>query len=193
MADYYDPNPQRLPRIPIALVGFLGADQDVVATKLAALTGLNAHDVENLVIHRAGASTGKVFLDLGPSHYRALARECLETALADTPPGIISLPHGMLVEPEDRAMVVSKAALVYLHQDFEPMVRRVQSRVEERPGIYFPWIAPGEPCISTLEQLFEERREGYDAAMFHLNVTDRAAVDVARELVEQFDLWESDD
>jgi len=192
MRDYYEAHPMRMPRIPIALIGFFGARQDVVGAKLAALTGLPCADVTNLMIHRAGAAPARVLLERGPEAYHELARECLSIALTGEPPGVVSLPQDILLDDGDRQTVLAKSALVYLHLDFETIYRRVVGMVEERPGVFFPWVTPEKVCANDLERMFEERRAGYDDAMIHIDATEREPVDVAREIIEQFELWRDD-
>lgn len=189
MSDYYDANPMRVPRVPISLIGFFGAGQEVIGTKVAALTGLNHLDVRQLMTHEAGASPAKVFLDLGPEYFRRLASKSLNAGVASQPPGVLSLPHDMLDSEDDRDTVLRKTALVYLHQEFESMVRKVRAQVEERPGVFFPWISPDRVCAGDLEVMFDEKRPAYEGAVLQIDVTDKASVTIAREIVDHFELW----
>jgi len=192
MNDYYDAHPIRVPKIPIGLIGFFGSEPVQVANQLAALTGLNTADVGQLMIHKEGASIAKILLGLGPEHYRRLEIECADMALRSEPPGIVSLPHDMLTDPDTRRDILGRTALVYLHQDYEPMVRKVRAMVEERPGVFFPWVDPEHVCAGNLERLLAEHRPGYDEAMLVVDVTGKRPVQIARTIIEQFDLWRDD-
>ncbi len=192
MSDYYDANPIRVPKIPIGLIGFFGSEPVQVANQLGALTGLNTADVAHLMIHKEGASIAKILLGLGPEHYRKVEVECLDMALKSDPPGIVSLPHDMLSDDTTRRDVLERTALVYLHQDYEPMVRKVRSMVEERPGVFFPWVDPEHVCAGNLERLLEEHRAGYDEAMLHVDVTGKRPLEIARTIIEHFELWRED-
>ena len=190
MADYYDANPVRIPRIPIALIGFFGAETEAISTRVTALTGLNFVDVSQMMTHEAGAAPARIFLELGPEYFRSLARKCLERGLAGEPPGVLSLPHYMLDDADVRDEVARRAALVYLHQEFDPMVEKVRAMVEERPGVYFPWITPERICSSELQVMLNDRVEAYNQAVLQVDVTGRTPVHIAREIIEHFSLWE---
>ncbi len=193
MADYYDVDPIRVPRIPIALIGFFGSEVDTVALKLGALTGLAVQDVGRLMVHDAGGSPAKIFLDLGPEEYRRVAKRSLERAVRSTPPGVVSLPFDILRDDAERELILRDTALVYVDLEYDAMVRKVTTILEGRPGAFFPWISPDRLVSVDLERLFAEHRPSYDAAMLHIDATGRTPTEVARDVIERFELWESED
>ncbi|HLU48615.1 MAG TPA: shikimate kinase, partial [Planctomycetota bacterium] len=174
MSDYYDTHPIRIPLVPISLVGFLGSGQDSVGLSVASLTALPLVDVHRLVEHEAGASIQRFVFEHGEAEFRRLEKEALRRALGSTPPGVVVLGHGTLIDEGNRAEVLSRSALVYVHYDLEMLRTKIAEDLVRQPGLFFPWIRDEEVSAEDLERFYSERRAGYEEATLQVDATGRA-------------------
>lgn len=155
MDDYYDFAPMlHLPR-PIALGGLLSADARHLGHRLSAVTGLPFHDVDRVVEHRAGCSLWELVLRQGPDAYRALETKVLDVVLRDSPPGVIALGDGTLLNEGNRRRVLADARLIALSRDAASCYWRVRELVAAEPQGVPPnaWHPLDWSPLTSIEQL----------------------------------------
>ena len=164
---YYDPHPtlDRLEELGrVVDGGFMGGDVQRVGHALAARTGLPIHDIDRLIEQRAGMSRAQLVLERGTPARRAHEARLIESALRATPPGIIALGDGALLDADSRARVVDGTHLVYIERPLSVHLEAIR-RERERSPAAIPEFIVAPPCSTDdLVDFFEERRPGYAEA-----------------------------
>lgn len=163
MDDYYAPHALLSLRRPLAVAGYVAADTRAVVYRVASLTGLPFADVDRKVEHRAGRSLWQLAADAGVAAYRRLEAEAVRHELRSSPPGLVALGDGTLLDPELRREILDAVDLVALEMDLATCFWRLHVRQEESTG----WHPFHPEPLSSLEQVrpyYERRRPGLDAA-----------------------------
>lgn len=187
---YYDDHaPHRPLDRPIALTGFLGARTDLVARRIASLTGHPLFDLDRAIEHSAGCTTDELVLRDGIDALRALEAQLLPPALARRPAPVIALGEGTLLDANLRGRVTREAHLVYLRLSLPALVEAIRRQLARNPGRHYAWLMGLQPSERLLEPLFEQRRPGYEAAELIVDA-DMDAGAVAQRVLERLGLAE---
>ncbi len=110
----------------IALIGMRGAGKSVVGGELAILLGGTCVDTDDLVVAQAGKSIAAIFLDEGIAGFRK--RECeVIKQVVDTPPAVISVGGGAVLDPRNIVALQEVAKVVWLRAAADVLARRVWS------------------------------------------------------------------
>ncbi len=189
MDDYYDAHPRRVPKIPIAIVGFFGSDHDVIGRMVGSFTGLPVVEVNPLIEHVAGRSRGRIAAEDGLEALRTREADALDRALRSTPPGVVVLGETTLDDEACRIRIERETALVFVSADFDAIARRVHRRNDTEPGCYAPWIPAGPVDGDDLAAMLALRTPAYEAAVIRVDSGERAHARVARDIVDAFGLW----
>jgi shikimate kinase len=151
------PDPQS-----IALVGLSGVGKSSVGRRLAARLGWPLLDTDTLIAEAEGRTVAQIFADSGEPRFRELESVALQHAFAVTP-GVISTGGGIVLRPENRALLRARALVVWLDAPTETLVARLQAHAEARP-----LIGGGDPA-ARLEAL-RAARAGLYAEVAHARV-----------------------
>jgi shikimate kinase len=181
---YYDHHPTLSLREPLALIGFMGAGVQRIGHALAARTGLPLHDVDRLIEQRAGMSRARLVIEHGDAERRRLEAELVAAALRATPPGIVVLGDGALIDPETRRAVEERAHVVYVERPLPVLFEAIRRERERAPGAIpeFVIAPPGSP--EDLLPYLAERTEGYAAARTILHARDLHGAHVVETILE---------
>jgi shikimate kinase len=144
----------------IFLTGFMGAGKTSVGAELARRRGYAFHDLDALIVERAGKSVAEIFATSGEPGFRKLESAALRDVLASVANGnsgvVVALGGGTLADPENlRAVREAGAVLVALEAPLEVLYRRTQKTRGSRP------LAHDE---AGFRQLYEARKPHYRAA-----------------------------
>lgn len=181
MTDYYSYESKLVLDHHLALAGHLSEDTRRVGSTVSSLTGLPLRDVDRLVEHRAGMSLWELVARHGEERYRSLEHRELQRALEDTPPGVLVLGDGTLIDEGNRRRVNECCRLVVLHLDMANCYWRLRSRVGD--GLWHPVERGRLAGIETLRPFFDERRAGFRAAQHTIEWNGRSHRDMAKEVL----------
>lgn len=109
----------------IVLVGFMGSGKSTVGKALAACLGWAFHDLDHAVERRTGLSVAALFAQRGEPAFREEERLAAEE-LGRLEHVVVATGGGAWVQPQTRALLRSGALTVWLHCDFETVLRRVR-------------------------------------------------------------------
>jgi len=104
----------------IVLIGMPGAGKSSVAAALAALTGREALDTDDIIEKTAGASIPEIFRAQGEPAFRRLEREAVSGA-ARRLGQIISIGGGAYMIPENREALAQNGVTVLLRRDIDKL------------------------------------------------------------------------
>jgi shikimate kinase len=115
----------------VALIGLSGTGKSTVGRALAARLGWALRDTDALV-EAAGRRVAAIFAEEGEARFRELETAALVAAL-DAAPCVVSTGGGIVLRPENRALLRERALVVWLDAPTDVLVARLLAHAEERP------------------------------------------------------------
>lgn len=198
---YYDYAPVVAVDKHVSLISFLTNETRAIGFRVAALSGLRFVDLDRLIEHRSGVAVAKLVRTEGEVGYRTWEREVLRTALADSPPAVISLGDGCLMDPASRELVTQRTLLfgfdldlancLWRVRDYEHRLRMASSlESAARQGPVEVRERPWHPVYGEVQGLddfrpyYQERRVGLDAAHRLLPARGQSVERLAEKVLE---------
>lgn len=178
---YYDPYPVVHVDRPVTLIGFIGAETEMVGRLLCSVTGLRFAVLDSLVAHAVGTTRADFLRARGEQRLAAIEAEALARALDDRPAGILVLGHGTLLERRNLHRVRRSSRLIYVHRPLEALVPRITAGHKDHPELDDVRDEPD------LRALLRARAPGYAAADLRIDGEDRAPLAIAREIARRLD------
>lgn len=107
----------------IFLIGPMGAGKSTVGRRLARRLGLRFVDCDALIEQRTGATVATIFEIEGEAGFRQREHQVLDE-VTRWPDVVVATGGGVVVLPENRAVLRARGTVVYLHTSVEEQVRR---------------------------------------------------------------------
>jgi shikimate kinase len=146
----------------IALVGLSGVGKSSVGRHLAARLGWPLRDTDALIVQSDGRSIARIFADTGETFFRDLESAALQQALSGSA-CIVATGGGIVLRPENRALLRQRAFVIWLDAPTETLVARLRAHDEARP------LLGGADPAARLEAL-RVARAGLYAEVAHARV-----------------------
>jgi shikimate kinase len=159
----------------LALVGLSGVGKSSVSRLLAERLGWPLRDIDALIVQSEARTIAQIFAEAGEPRFRDLEAAALARALSGGP-CVISTGGGIVVRPENRALLRERAFVVWLDAPTETLVPRLLAHDEARP------LVGGADPAARLEAL-RAARAGLYAEVAH------ARVDAADRGVDEIGAW----
>lgn len=137
---------------PVFFVGFMGAGKTSVARKLARNAGVAAIDVDTYIERREGKKVTAIFDEVGEEGFRAIETALLRE-LAAGEPVLVSCGGGVVLCPENRAILKESGFVVYLKVTAAEAASRI-SDLSTRP--LFGDLEQAQRMIESRLALYEE-------------------------------------
>lgn len=144
----------------IVLVGMMGVGKSTIGRRLAARLGLPFVDADEEIVKAADMTINEIFERFGEPAFRDGERRVI-ARLLEGPPQIIATGGGAFMNDETRALILDKAAAVWLDADIDVLVERV-SRRDDRP------LLKNKDPREVISRLAEERNPVYALAPIHI-------------------------
>ncbi len=109
----------------VLLVGMMGAGKTTVARLVGARLGWPVLDSDAQVEARTGRSVAELFDLGGEPAFRALESEVLADALASTPPAVIAVAGGAVLDPRNRRLMRERGTVVWLRAKTATLADRI--------------------------------------------------------------------
>ncbi len=204
MNGYYDYAPTVFVRRHVTLISLITSETRAIAYRVSALSGLRFVDLDRFIEHRGGSSLDVLIRNRGERSYREFEAEALRAALRDSPPAIISLGDGCLIDAASRELVTRHTTLISLDLDLanclwrvrnyervlllrssrEAAARRRPVEVTETP--WHPLYGPVDD-LDDLRPYYQERRPGLDAAHRRVPARGQSVEHLAERVLEILD------
>lgn len=169
------PNAPYRPDRAIALVGPMGAGKSTVGRLLATRLALPFVDADAEIEREAGLSVADIFERHGESRFREHERR-LMALLTEGPPRVIAAGGGAFVDPETRALVLSRCVAVWLDAEAATLARRIGT------GARRPLLSGRHP-EQALATLAATRNPIYAEAHIRIRTDAGTPVEIAGEIV----------
>jgi shikimate kinase len=146
-----------LDRRSIVLVGMMGVGKSSVGRRLAARLSIPFIDADSEIEKAAGMTIPEIFARHGEAYFRSGEARVL-ARLLESGPQVLATGGGAFMNEDTRALIKLKGVSVWLHADFDVLMRRNSKRRSDRPLLQTE--DPGE----TLRRLLAEREPTYALA-----------------------------
>lgn len=154
----------------IILTGFMATGKSTIGRRVAALLDRRFVDSDDVIVERAGMSIAQIFAAQGEAGFRALEKEVCRDLAAERGL-VIATGGGMLVDPDNRAVMMASGLVVCL--DASPDVIRARlARGTERP------------LASDWEALYEKRRAAYATIPMHVDTGGKTPDQVTQVIID---------
>ena len=163
-------------RVPVFLVGMMGAGKSAVGPSLARRLGRRFVDADAEIERAAGRSIPEIFAAEGEAGFRARERETVD-ALARSA-DVIALGGGALTQSGAPERLAAQGILVYLRARPQTLVSRLGD-CSTRPMLSG---VPLQERSARLSALLAERAPAYATAELVVDTDDRAVADIAEEI-----------
>ncbi|MFN5780595.1 MAG: shikimate kinase [Novosphingobium sp.] len=166
---------------PVVLVGMMGTGKSSIGRRLAAALHLPFVDADEAIEEAAQLSIAEIFERHGEALFRDGERRVI-ARLMDGERKVIATGGGAFVNPETRALILSKAITVWLDADIDTLVERT-ARKDTRP-----LLKNGNPR-EILTRLREERRPAYAEAPIHITSGRGPQSRTVARVLKDIDAW----
>ena len=146
-----------LERRSIVLVGMMGVGKSSVGRRLAARLSIPFVDADSEIENAAKMTIPEIFARHGEAYFRSGEARVL-ARLLESGPQVLATGGGAFMNEDTRALIKLKGVSVWLHADFDVLLRRTSKRRSDRPLLQTE--DPGE----TLRALLAEREPTYALA-----------------------------
>ncbi len=164
----------------IVLIGLMGCGKSTVGRELSRYTGLPLLDTDAIIEEQTGMDIPRIFAEQGEPRFRAL-----ETALlmylrdnaGKCTPSVIATGGGIILRPENRAILRTLGLVVWLDVDLPNLLTRT-TRSQNRPLL--------QACDreDRLSSLLAVRSPLYaETAHLRINSSHMKATEVADEII----------
>jgi shikimate kinase len=138
----------------IVLVGMMGAGKSSIGRRLASRLNIPFVDADTEIEKAAGMSIADIFARHGEADFRSGEARVI-ARLLDGGPQVLATGGGATVNADTRAAIKAKGVSVWLHADFDVLIRRISKRKNDRP-----MLQTADP-EATLRHLMAEREPIY--------------------------------
>ncbi|MBQ9000779.1 MAG: shikimate kinase [Eggerthellaceae bacterium] len=155
----------------VFFVGFMGAGKTSVARKLARNAGVASVDMDAFIERRCDMKVAEIFAESGEDGFRSIETDVLRE-LATGEPLLVSCGGGVVLRPENRAVLRDEGYVVYLQVTAAEAASRI-SDLSTRP--LFGDLEQAESVIRSRLPLYEE------VADLTIDTAGRGTGSIARE------------
>ncbi|MDO8848583.1 MAG: 3-dehydroquinate synthase [Coriobacteriia bacterium] len=157
------------------ITGFMGAGKSTVGQLVAAQLGWPFADTDAVIERREGATVSQVFSERGEDGFRAAEHAALESLVAQEP-SVIATGGGVVLRPDNQALLKRMGTVVYLSVTPEEALARLGDAGDR------PLLAGGG--LAAAQSILEPRLALYRATADHVvETTGRTASEVAEEMI----------
>jgi shikimate kinase len=141
----------------IVLVGMMGVGKSSVGRRLAARLAIPFTDADSEIEKAAGMTIAEIFARHGEPYFRSGEGRVI-ARLLEGGPQVLATGGGAFINADTRALIKLKGISIWLHAEFDVLLRRTSKRRGDRPLLH-----TDDPA-ETLRKLLAEREPTYALA-----------------------------
>jgi shikimate kinase len=141
----------------IVLVGMMGVGKSSVGRRLAARLAIPFTDADSEIEKAAGMPIAEIFARHGEPYFRSGEARVI-ARLLEGGPQVLATGGGAFMNADTRALIKLKGVSIWLHAEFDVLLRRTSKRRSDRPLLH-----TDDPA-ETLRKLLAEREPTYKLA-----------------------------
>jgi len=146
-----------LGRRSIVLVGMMGVGKSSVGRRLAGRLSIPFVDADAEIEKAAGMSIADIFARNGEPYFRSGEARVI-ARLLESGPQVLATGGGAFMNANTRALIKVKGISIWLHAEFDVLLRRTSKRRGDRP------LLQTDDPAETLRRLLAEREPTYAQA-----------------------------
>lgn len=167
-------------KLPITIVGFMGAGKTVLAKTLSNLTGRELIDLDETLEKETGMSVADIFDKKGEAYFRELEKSALALAIKK-PRTIIALGGGAILDSDSLKLVKDLSYSIYLEVNETKVYERLKDQISTRP------LLRGSSPEVRISQLLNARKEAYEEANLKIDTSSLTPDEVLFKLLSEWD------
>jgi shikimate kinase len=141
----------------IVLVGMMGVGKSSVGRRLAGRLGIPFTDADSEIESAAKMTIAEIFARHGEAYFRSGEARVI-ARLLESGPQVLATGGGAFMNADTRALIKVKGISIWLHADFDVLLRRTSKRRGDRP------LLQTDDPADTLRRLLAERQPIYALA-----------------------------
>lgn len=169
----------------IFLIGFSGSGKSTLGPKLARLLRAKFYDTDSLIEKRCGKSIDQIFYDDGETAFRHLESHVISQLLNHSRSRmVIAFGGGAFQSRKNRDIVRQHGVVVYISCSVREIYRRMKNKTD-RPLLRVSLAkreTPRQAVIKRIENLLNQRQQGYAIADIKVSTTDKSVSEALRQL-----------
>lgn len=115
------------------ITGFMASGKTYWAQQMSLACNLPCIDLDEFIEQQIGQSIATFFEQHGEASFRALESTCLQTVSNLPSTHIISCGGGTSCSAENRALMKQTGSIIYIDEDIQQIIRRLQVGKQHRP------------------------------------------------------------
>lgn len=147
----------------IFLYGPPGSGKTTLGEHLATALDLPFIDIDHVIEGGLGKSVSEIFADEGEERFRQRELSAMQSVLT-SPPAVIALGGGALLNPAARSLVEGSGTIVCLFADLDTLLSQVRKAADQRP------LLAGN-MAGRLKKLLDARRNHYQSFGLRLDTS----------------------
>jgi XRE family aerobic/anaerobic benzoate catabolism transcriptional regulator len=167
----------RLRRSRIALIGLRGAGKSTLGSLLAQQLGLPFIELDKQIERDSGVTLTIIFDLYGPSGYRRMERQALESILAKHPRFVLATGGSIVSDPAIYNLLLSECFTIWLRAKPEEHMARVLAQGDRRP------MAHNRQAMRDLRRILWSREALYRQADAVIETTGQTVKDSLQALL----------
>ncbi len=158
----------------IVLIGFMGAGKSLLSQRLSVRLNWTVLSTDDLIVKREGRPITDIFAQSGEPYFRAVEKKVVSD-IARKDEIIIDCGGGVVLDPENLAVLKQKGVVFYLSATPEKIYQRIKDQTH-RPLLNVP-----DP-LARLEELLAKRQAFYEQADYTIDTNDNDWQRVCEEI-----------
>ncbi|HTI14254.1 MAG TPA: 3-dehydroquinate synthase [Dictyobacter sp.] len=171
----------------VFLIGLSGSGKSTVGRFLAQQLDRPLFDIDTLIEKECGERITDLFAKYGEAYFRECESRILAQIAQQSDHAIIVTGGGIVVQPENRALMAAHGTRIFLQVDPQVSVQRLLAQYErEHAAGQAPELRPllaGPDPFQTLQNLFNTREAWYREAEITCVTTEKSIEQVVQEII----------
>jgi shikimate kinase len=159
----------------IVLVGMMGVGKSSVGRRLAARLAIPFTDADSEIEKAAGMPIAEIFARHGEPYFRSGEARVI-ARLLEGGPQVLATGGGAFMNADTRALIKLKGVSIWLHAEFDVLLRRTSKRRSDRPLLHTDdpaetlrkLLAAREPTYKLADLTVQSREVAHDAIVADL-------------------------